>query len=907
MDKKILNKFLLLALFIVCNVLKAELPSKDFNPEDYYELLGVPKGATDEEIRKAYRAQSLKWHPDKNPNDKEEAEEWFKKLGEAYAILSDEAKRTAYDNRPAEKTTVTPAPEGTLLLTNGEPEVKAASSKLSIIANSMREQSKKTTSLNFISETNWGDVATQKLYLAAVNNILSLIPQKDVEVAKGFSFKSPSFSVKTINNIEYLIISGSVSFYGNEVSAQLILSDKSNSLGMAVCLKLPDSWKFSQSYPLLNKLDSLSILSPTLAYSNMEFFEEDFKVVIGVGLSFISKINLTGPLADLKQFMEKSGKDIVVGDGAIILKGIIASNFSDSNFSISLPLNIGVDYMQQYRNGTIKSEPNIISKIMTSNLEIKITPKDLKFETSAGIYVWTTTQDNPLEFRGGFSFSAGDMTFYGAMNGIYENAFGLSWLSIGNLGVQVQVNAAGITGAGFRGITSFGTGSNKTTVDIAASLAIKTIEAPDFILSTTIDRINFTGIVELFSKAINKPVPSNMTSVVLSNLQLYIVPKTATIAGKLYAQGFIAKGQLEIDSFKGGLGIEVQTSQNRLAAEGWLSKIDTPYVKLYGSGPYDGSIVTFDISPVSQTAKVSGNLEIPALGMAQFTELDLTDQAITGSFSSKLFNAINSTLKVTIPFRNFDDFYISYEFQNDVMQAVKSDIRGHLAQARDVAKKQLDELSRDILAIQGKINVYKDRLEQDVNSKIREYENSIRVKKSELMALERSTNKAALECEEKAKSGKFWQKEFWQGVRACFETTGKVIQTQAKQLEVEIQQLNIKMQNLRQTVGQQLFNSINDLTGQLANLESLKKVPEKVATGLTRIVDYTPALYIKRIYGQISGQELKAGKMPLVSIDVDVDLFGTVKTHSMNNLQFDFKNPSESSKAISREIMNFFK
>src|SRR6266436_3129308 len=63
---------------------------------DYYEVLGVERTATAEEIKKAYRQLAVKHHPDKNPGDKA-AEEKFKELGEAYEALSDSQKRAAYD------------------------------------------------------------------------------------------------------------------------------------------------------------------------------------------------------------------------------------------------------------------------------------------------------------------------------------------------------------------------------------------------------------------------------------------------------------------------------------------------------------------------------------------------------------------------------------------------------------------------------------------------------------------------------------------------------------------------------------------------------------------------------------------------------------------------------------------
>ena len=64
--------------------------------KDYYDVLGLNRDASEEDIKKSYRKLAMKWHPDRNP-DNPKAEEHFKEAKEAYEILSDGQKRAAYD------------------------------------------------------------------------------------------------------------------------------------------------------------------------------------------------------------------------------------------------------------------------------------------------------------------------------------------------------------------------------------------------------------------------------------------------------------------------------------------------------------------------------------------------------------------------------------------------------------------------------------------------------------------------------------------------------------------------------------------------------------------------------------------------------------------------------------------
>src|SRR3979409_2240788 len=72
------------------------METKSMAKRDYYEVLGVNRDATEDDMKKSYRRLAMKWHPDRNPENPK-AEEHFKEAKEAYEVLCEPAKRAAYD------------------------------------------------------------------------------------------------------------------------------------------------------------------------------------------------------------------------------------------------------------------------------------------------------------------------------------------------------------------------------------------------------------------------------------------------------------------------------------------------------------------------------------------------------------------------------------------------------------------------------------------------------------------------------------------------------------------------------------------------------------------------------------------------------------------------------------------
>ncbi|GAW82262.1 DnaJ domain containing protein [Plasmodium gonderi] len=75
------------------------LHKREFSSKNFYDILNIPRRSSKNEIKQAYRKLALKYHPDRNPNNRKESEKKFREITEAYETLSDESKRQMYDNQ----------------------------------------------------------------------------------------------------------------------------------------------------------------------------------------------------------------------------------------------------------------------------------------------------------------------------------------------------------------------------------------------------------------------------------------------------------------------------------------------------------------------------------------------------------------------------------------------------------------------------------------------------------------------------------------------------------------------------------------------------------------------------------------------------------------------------------------
>lgn len=168
----------------------------------------------------------------------------------------------------------------------------------------------------------------------------------------------------------------------------------------------------------------------------------------------------------------------------------------------------------------------------------------------------------------------------------------------------------------------------------------------------------------------------------LTDAYILCTPHTIAIASieKEYEKGIGIAADLQIGKLSGGMEILILPSIPKLAANGWIAKIDKPFLKFYGPGPQDGPAIDISVSIFEKPyAYVYGTLEIPPLGFKSDLKFALTSNGlITSSTKAFLFNTQTSALHILIPFDHFENMRIMFELESQLIKKLRDSIEQHL-------------------------------------------------------------------------------------------------------------------------------------------------------------------------------------------------------------------------------------
>ncbi len=813
-------------------------------------------------------------------------------VSKAYETLSDPKKRVEYNTQLARGSKLTEKGSTAVM-----PEIRDA--ELKRLAYGMKDNFLAAGSINVsqLKQINFSNIFLSK--------ILSFIPQVDVEVFKDLIIRSPTFVDAPLlergEKYGFAVI-GSIIYRGAESKIKVVfVRTVTDSVGISVAITLPESWKFSEHYPALAKMDELSLLSGQLIASNFDY-NDPVLGYVRTGLNFIARLNLTGPMEKFQEVLSGWGQGIFVKGGGVLLSGAIAPNPAKSSFTFTLPLSIGVDFEDLYKRGKLSSRPKIFSSIMTDAWKVIIAPKEILaalqsghphasriktpdvglgnigISVQSGIVLGLVGQKDPLALDALIGYlPPASWTFAGELRGTWDPAFNQPWLSLGDMAVEIDVDfeamaAAAlvgiplpITGIGVQGTFGFGALANRVLTTIAGKVALKApssisepLPIPEFILKGAVSKIDFTSFVQLLGKMVGKEIVfKDLPPIQVSDVELMVAPTGGTIGSTIYPQGVVAKGSMQLGKFAGSLDIAISNAAKSIHASGSMTGIKMPFFSLTGKEGTNPSF-SLDLSPLKYEAFIDGQLGIPFLGISRGVTFSLDGRGLFAKMGvTSFFNTRTKSFEIRIPFTSFDDLLISYEIESSLVQSIKA-------------------------AVQGKLEEWRSSIVGGMQNKRKELQKLITAQEDEIRRMSKQKSDAEEACSQKWKHFDPFSKDFWTKT-PCVEAT-------IKNLETAIGKLNISVKGLRSKLS-----------------ETFEVVPDFALKGLSSAADLATVLEITRIGGRVSGRDLKEGKTPGVTIDLRVHLFDRDETRTLDNVQFDFKDPIKSAKTIYKAVIEFLK
>jgi len=698
------------------------------------------------------------------------------------------------------------------------------------------------------------------------------VPDSFLPKMQGMVLKNLQVSMGIGPEAKQVEASGDVEFNKKKIQADILFKKiKGKKTVVTLILNLPPNWRISDDFPLLKPFDEFTTSNPKIVLSTEDYDEEKLKAALSKGLNFVSKIDMSGPLEEMKTFithlLEQQGITSEKLDD-IVLVGALRKNILKSDFSAEIPIRITFDFEKLQ-----KKKPKHIKKLTTEPFTLAI-KADASFGLKTGVSLYLTSQEEPITLVGEIAAGVNEFGLSAAMIGTLDPAFGVNWLALGNFGIELDVDykvlaATGLpSGFGLRGTMDLGQDKDKVSLDIAGKVELSATTGGEFIFSGKANKIPLSSFVGLLVKMVDKNVSmKKVPGLSFSDVELTVVPVPATIAGKSYESGVIVKGGVEVLGVKGGVDFKISAQELKIHGGAHLSKIDTPVFKITGKGPDreagtkdDGPAMFLDISPEEQRVYISGMVEFPPLKISKEAEIDITPTGGSFKISEKLFGKFETEVAVSFDVENPQEFNAKFVFNNDLLSFLTKDV---VKEIKKFEKKNVEEVEK----------LSARPVEEGGAEEVARVENRIAELKEDIEKYKR-------ECDEASLLKKIYE---------CPESGAKITGA-----GIELASLEAYKEAILKP-GVEVVKGLTTATREVgkAGVIVTSRIAQWTAMGLGDFLNVT------KVEGEFSGESLLAGKTPKLTLEGV--LFG--KHISLKDMYFDFNNPEHLFETLAQGII----
>ncbi len=681
-------------------------------------------------------------------------------------------------------------------------------------------------------------------------------------------------------------------------------------MAFSVVLDLPDFLQLSQWFSGLSAMDKVKFQKSKFVFSTAQYRDVELDLMFdSIQLNFIAAVNLANQEVEdfqgLRTFLEKSGNTVPF----LQLQTIIPLNPLDTKFNFVVPFNLKKDY----------APGSLVTRIAADSLIVSLEPIRLKLGVSMGMFVYVSTQTEPLRFRMGGEISKTELELYGLMEGMYDPAFGLDWLAFGELGLETDFNfqlmAAGIpiSGMGFRGKMRFGEpGPKEVVVDLATKFEINTDKIPEIGFLGKINQIDLTGLFALFRKESAKtgktPDLSDTPVVKFYDLGLKVMPTGMKIAEQTYGKGIQAEGFMDVMGLKGYSYLFIAPGSLTFTLKGALAKIENDYIRITGPGlpgvpgMEEGPSIAMDMSllnvpPRLPKLSLGVDFELKPLQFKVKSDMALSLSEISASTETSIGTdqgGFGVLFNLVMPFTDMKNFAAEFAFRADFMNALKSKAMAALDAERARVQEKHDNVQNEFNDVQRKVDEFTKKMEEKKAEEIRETEKAtadLKIKLRALMEKEFAYDKQVREFRrQKEEYKRICDNKESGWFAACFKVAGKFFEQGFAELKSETMALGQEVLKIQQQIKEaedKVHNffrtAISDITNNLQIAENLRNAKraaldtEKALLDASKMItDAVTALSIDKFSIYVRGEDIARGVIGTATLLYTIKFGGAI-------------------------------